>query len=79
MDRLLARVYRHPAFASLVLGAIAATGFAPLDLWPLTLLAFAGWIALLHRAGSLKQALWIGYAFGVGTLHGQQQLVPARV
>jgi apolipoprotein N-acyltransferase len=66
MDRLLAPLHRHPVIVSLILGAIAATGFAPLDLWPLTLLALAGWIALLHRAGSLKRALWIGYAFGVG-------------
>ncbi|TPG12346.1 apolipoprotein N-acyltransferase [Sphingomonas oligophenolica] len=60
------RVYRYPALASLVLGAIAATGFAPLQLWPLTLLGFAGWIALVHRAPSLRQALWLGWAFGVG-------------
>jgi apolipoprotein N-acyltransferase len=60
------RVFRHPAFLSLILGAVAATGFAPLELWPLTVLAIAGWAALVHRAATLKQALWLGYAWGVG-------------
>ena len=59
-------VIRYPAFLSLLLGAVAATGFAPLQLWPLTLLAVAGWACLVHRAGSVKRALWTGYAFGVG-------------
>ena len=59
-------MYRHPALASLILGAIAATGFAPLQLWPLTLIGFAGWIALVHRAPSLRGALALGWVFGVG-------------
>ncbi|MDQ2893893.1 MAG: apolipoprotein N-acyltransferase [Pseudomonadota bacterium] len=62
MDRL----YRYPALTSLVLGAIAATGFAPLQLWPLTLVGFAGWIALVHRAPTIRAALWLGWVFGVG-------------
>jgi apolipoprotein N-acyltransferase len=63
---IAAAVFRYPALLSLVLGAVAATGFAPLQFWPLTLLALTGWAWLVHRAGSLKRALWLGYAFGVG-------------
>jgi apolipoprotein N-acyltransferase len=59
-------IARRPALASLLLGAIAATGFAPLDLWPLTLICFAAWMALVHRAPGLKSALWIGWVFGLG-------------
>ncbi|HEX8382213.1 MAG TPA: apolipoprotein N-acyltransferase [Sphingomonas sp.] len=59
-------MFLHPALLSLLLGAVAACGFAPLQLWPLTLLAVAGWAWLVHRAPSLKRALWLGYAFGVG-------------
>ena len=66
MDRLSALLRRYPALASLLLGAVAATGFAPLELWPLTLLAIAGWIALVHRAASVPRAMWLGWAFGVG-------------
>ncbi|HTH29217.1 MAG TPA: apolipoprotein N-acyltransferase [Sphingobium sp.] len=56
----------HPRFAALILGAVAATGFAPLGLWPLTLLCLAALVLLLGRARNLRQALLLGYAFGVG-------------
>jgi len=59
-------VIRFPASASLILGAIAATGFAPLDLWPLMLVAIAAWLWLVHAAPSLRSALWRGWVFGVG-------------
>ena len=52
--------------AALALGAIAATGFAPLDLWPLTLIAFAGFLWLVRHEGSLRGALLAGWLFGVG-------------
>jgi len=44
---MMAIALRHPKLISLLLGAVAATGFAPLSLWPLTLLAMAGlmWLA----------------------------------
>jgi apolipoprotein N-acyltransferase len=57
---------RCPALLSLVLGALAACGFAPLALWPLTIACLAAWIALVHAAPSLKIALWRGWLFGVG-------------
>ncbi|MBB3348740.1 apolipoprotein N-acyltransferase [Sphingomonas sp. BK069] len=57
---------RRPALVALLLGVAAACGFAPLELWWLALAAFAGWLALVHAAPTLRQALWRGYAFGVG-------------
>ena len=51
---------------SLLLGALAACGFAPLALWPLTIACLAAWIALVHAAPTWKAALWRGWAFGVG-------------
>lgn len=56
----------HPRKTALVLGALAATGFQPLGLWPLTLAAVAGLIALVARAPSWKQAALIGWCFGIG-------------
>lgn len=50
----------------LLLGALAACGFAPLELWPLTLACLAAWIALVHAAPTFRASLWRGYAFGVG-------------
>ena len=50
----------------LALGAIAALGFAPWDLWPLTIAGFALWLFLVHEAGSLRRALGIGWLFGLG-------------
>lgn len=50
----------------LPLGALSALGFAPWDWWPLTLAAFAIWLLLVHGAGSIRQALGIGWLFGVG-------------
>ena len=34
----------------ILLGAVAATGFAPLELVPLTLVAVALWLRLVHDA-----------------------------
>ncbi|WP_144037165.1 apolipoprotein N-acyltransferase [Sphingomonas sp. TZW2008] len=65
--RLPAFVSDHRSlWASLLLGAAAACGFAPLQWWPLTLAAVAAWIALVHRAPTMKAALWRGWVFGVG-------------
>lgn len=54
----------RPAISSLVLGLVAATGYPPLGLWPLTLLALAAFITLLQGANSLRQAGWWGWLFG---------------
>ena len=56
----------HPRKTALALGALAATGFQPLELWPLTLLALAGLIALIRPAASWWQAALLGWCFGIG-------------
>ena len=55
----------RPALLSLLLGGIAATGFAPLGWWPVTLACFATWMWLTHAAPSLKSVLWRGWLFGL--------------
>ena len=66
MPAALARLAAHPNWSALLLGALAALGFAPLHLWPLTLLAIAALIALIARTASWKQALLLGWLFGLG-------------
>ena len=61
----LSHLAAHPRWCALALGALAACGFQPLALWPLTLLAVAGLIELIARAGSWKQAALLGWLFGV--------------
>jgi len=56
----------RPAPLSLLLGMVSATGFAPFDFWPLTLLCLACWIWLVHDSAALKPALLRGWLFGVG-------------
>ncbi|HYN46803.1 MAG TPA: apolipoprotein N-acyltransferase, partial [Allosphingosinicella sp.] len=55
----------HLALA-LLAGLVSAVGFAPLDLWPLTILAFAGLLWLTEAAPSLRSALARGWWFGFG-------------
>ena len=57
---------RYPALACLLLGAAAACGFAPLGLWPLTLVCFAAWMLLVHNAPTMRSALVRGWLFGLG-------------
>ncbi len=64
--RIAALADRWPKSLALLLGLVSATGFAPLNLWPLTLLALAGWMALVARSPHGWRALGIGWAFGVG-------------
>ncbi len=66
LPRIAAFADRWPKLVALLLGAVSATGFAPLHLWPLTLLALAGWMALVARSPKGSRALGIGWAFGVG-------------
>jgi apolipoprotein N-acyltransferase len=48
------------------LGAVAACGFAPLELWPLTLVALAVLVKLVGRAASWRRAALTGWWFGLG-------------
>ena len=43
-------VARRPALSALLFGALAATGFAPLDLWPALLIGLAALAGLVHAA-----------------------------
>jgi apolipoprotein N-acyltransferase len=62
----LARPRLSAALASALLGALAACGFQPLALWPLTIIAVTLLIELLARAGNRGQAFATGWLFGVG-------------
>lgn len=59
------RAAAYPRLGSLALGAIAACGFQPLSLWPLTLIAVAGFIEFVARAPNWRQAFLIGWLFGL--------------
>ena len=59
-------ILAHPRWLAPMLGALAACGFEPLHLWPLTLLAVAGLIELVARAPDWKRAALLGWLFGVG-------------
>lgn len=48
------------------LGAIAALGQAPLDLWPLTILALALIFALFRQTADPRRAALLGWAAGTG-------------
>src|SRR3989337_66844 len=51
---------------SAVIGALSSFAFEPVGWWPLMPLAFAALFELVLRAGSLRRALIIGWAFGFG-------------
>jgi apolipoprotein N-acyltransferase len=59
-------IHRHPRLAAPVLGALAATGFQPLALWPATLAGLAGWLALLRAAPRGRDAALLGWLWGLG-------------
>lgn len=61
---------RHPrlmtGLAAILAGALAACGFQPLALWPLTLLGVAWLIELMARSPSWQRAFLVGWCFGLG-------------
>lgn len=56
----------RPLLTALIAGLVSATGFAPLNLWPITLLAVAVLLWLSWAAPTLKAVLLRGWVFGVG-------------
>ncbi|WP_103729078.1 apolipoprotein N-acyltransferase [Novosphingobium sp. HII-3] len=54
------------ALAAVAAGAMAACGFQPLALWPLTLIALAWLLELLVRASTGRQVFALGWCFGLG-------------
>lgn len=59
-------VNRHPKLLALGAGLVSALGFAPLDFWLVTLIAFALFMYLVAEAPDLRSALGRGWIFGVG-------------
>lgn len=54
----------RPRFLAPILGVIAATGFQPLGLWPLALLAMGLFLWLIERASDWRRAALLGWLFG---------------
>jgi apolipoprotein N-acyltransferase len=50
----------------LLAGALSALGLAPLELWPLTLVALMLLMHWLAQSGSLRRACGTGFVFGLG-------------
>jgi apolipoprotein N-acyltransferase len=61
----LHRIAGSPRLGALIAGGVAACGFQPLALWPLTIIAVASWIELVSRAAHWPGALLLGWLFGV--------------
>lgn len=57
---------RSEAAAAFALGALAVLGYAPLYLYPVTVLALAGLFRLWERSLTARQAAFTGFAFGLG-------------
>ncbi len=74
MKQRLSRIARQtvalagawPKITALLLGTASATGFAPLGLWPVTLIAFALLMLQMAEAPTHRRAFALGWAFGVG-------------
>lgn len=66
MAKLLAIFEKHARLTLLIAGGISATGFAPLNWWPLTLLCLALLMRFVAKADSGKRAFLLGWLFGVG-------------
>ena len=63
---MLAHAARRPRLSALALGALSATGFAPLGLWPITLACFSIVLILLNESSNRRAAFALGWCFGVG-------------
>jgi apolipoprotein N-acyltransferase len=57
---------RYPKSLAVAIGLAAATGFAPLGRWPVTLGAIALLLVILRDAPSARAAFTRGWLFGVG-------------
>lgn len=64
--RWLLPLLRHPRIAALLAGALCATGFAPLGLWPLSLLGLMALLFLTEQTQTRKNAFLTGWIFGLG-------------
>ncbi len=57
---------------ALIAGVLAALGYAPWNLWPLTILGIAALVALVARAPNMRGGFAVGWTFGVGHFFVQQ-------
>ena len=48
------------------LGVVSIAGYAPFYLYPVPIATLAGLFYYWRKAGTAKQAAWLGYAFGLG-------------
>jgi len=55
----------RPRLSAALLGLAAATGFRPLALWPVALLAIGAMLLLVERAPGWRRATLLGWLFGV--------------
>ncbi|MEN7537616.1 apolipoprotein N-acyltransferase [Aurantiacibacter flavus] len=63
---LLASQPRRAGWWALALGVLAATGFQPLGLWPLALLAAGLFALIVARTSGWREAALLGWLFGMG-------------
>lgn len=59
-------IKKYPGLACITAGALTATGFAPLNWWPATLIGLAIYAWATFEANRTGQAVWRGWLFGVG-------------
>ena len=85
--QFLTRITVSPRLGAILAGALAACGFQPLALWPLTLIGIAWLMERVLRAPTLRGAFLSGWCFGLGhftlgnnwiaTAFGYQAQMPA--
>ena len=64
--RAAAFIAKRPGVTALIAGALSATGFKPLGLWPVMLACLALFIHQLWQAADRRAAFKTGYLFGFG-------------
>ncbi|MBO0749709.1 MAG: apolipoprotein N-acyltransferase [Porphyrobacter sp.] len=66
MSNIVEPILARPRGLALLLGVLAATGFQPLGLWLLALLAVGLFLLLIERAPNWRRAGLLGWIFGLG-------------
>jgi apolipoprotein N-acyltransferase len=75
MERIISLLTRYRFLLAPVAGAISAAGFAPYNLWSLTLVMVALLIHWLAGMPNRKSAFWLGWLFGVGQFTAGQDWI----
>ena len=65
MTRFLQVLSRHPRWAAIIAGLLAATGFPPLGLWPIGFAGVALFAWLVWQSATWRQAALLAWLFGV--------------